>query len=131
MSKRVLSEALGPELEDANAMSEDDKTAATVVTDLRTPCLVVRESVLQRNAKVMINRAAALGCSLRPHFKTIKTIEGAMIATGGTKRRLVCSTLSEVAFLASHGFDDLIYAVPLTSNKVTVCLQPRTDNLGS
>ncbi|KAL3914761.1 MAG: hypothetical protein SGPRY_007509 [Prymnesium sp.] len=65
----------------------------------------------------MRERAAQLGCALRPHFKTVKTCEAALIATGGSRRRLVCSTLAEVTFLADDGFDDLLYAVPLTASK--------------
>ena len=40
-----------------------------------------------------------------------------MIQTGGTKRRVVVSTLAEAEFLADGGFDDILYAVPITEDK--------------
>ena len=76
------------------------------------------KTLLEKNAETMRSRADALGCTLRPHVKTVKTAEGAAIATGGTKRGVVCSTLAEASFLAEHGFDDIIYAVPLTADKL-------------
>ena len=47
------------------------------VEDLVTPCYVGYLSVIQRNAERMLQRAKHLGCQLRPHMKTHKTIEGA------------------------------------------------------
>jgi D-serine deaminase-like pyridoxal phosphate-dependent protein len=40
--------------------------------------------------------------------KTHKTLEGAAIQTGGSKRGIVCSTLAEVRFFAAGGFDDIL-----------------------
>ena len=93
-------------------------TPPRAVHDLRTPCLICYKSVLEQNAAAMLERAEALGCVLRPHVKTVKTAEGAALATGGTRRRLVCSTLAEASFLAQHDFDDILYAVPLTPDKL-------------
>ena len=70
----------------------------------------------------MRERAEAYGCVLRPHVKTVKTAEGAAIATGGTRRRVTCSTLAEATFLADSGFDDILYAVPLTPDKIPEAL---------
>lgn len=66
----------------------------------------------------MLERCAALGVSLRPHVKTHKTLEGALLQTGGTKRRIVVSTLAEAQFFAKGGFDDILYAVPITPDKL-------------
>ena len=79
----------------------------------------------------MLERAARLGCVLRPHVKTAKTLQAATIQThhnltptsnltltltltltlqaatiqtGGTKRRVVVSTLAEAEFLASGAY---------------------------
>ena len=75
------------------------------ISELRTPALVCYRSVLERNARAMLDRAERLGCALRPHVKTVKTAEAAAIATGGTRRRVTCSTLAEASFLAAAGFD--------------------------
>jgi D-serine deaminase-like pyridoxal phosphate-dependent protein len=72
---------------------------------------------MEANAKAMLDRASRLGCVLRPHVKTAKTLQAATIQTGGTKRRVVVSTVAEAEFLASGGFDDILYAVPITEDK--------------
>ena len=96
---------------------------ASPLESLRTPALVLHRDVLERNAERMRERAASLGCVLRPHFKTVKTLEGAAIATGGSRRRITVSTLAEAEFLADGGFDDILYAVPLTPDKVDDVLE--------
>ncbi|KAH8061689.1 D-serine ammonia-lyase [Aureococcus anophagefferens] len=88
------------------------------VKSLRTPNLICYEHVLKANAARMRSRAERLGCELRPHFKTVKTLGAATIATGGTKRKLTVSTLAEAFFLEAGGFDDIVYAVPLTPDKI-------------
>ena len=96
---------------------------------LRTPTLICYGHILERNAITMRKRAESLGCSLRPHVKTVKTSEGAALATGGSRRRVTCSTLAEAHFLADRGFDDILYAVPLTPDKIAdaVALHTRLD----
>eukprot|EP01062_Namystynia_karyoxenos_P051504 TRINITY_DN40501_c0_g1_i1.p2 TRINITY_DN40501_c0_g1~~TRINITY_DN40501_c0_g1_i1.p2 ORF type:complete len:425 (+),score=121.53 TRINITY_DN40501_c0_g1_i1:72-1277(+) len=91
---------------------------AAATAALRTPCLVLHLEVARRNAERMLRRAAALGCALRPHVKTHKTLEGAELQTGGTRRRITVSTLAEGAFFARGGFDDILYAVPITADKL-------------
>lgn len=88
------------------------------VADLQTPCYILYKSILERNARRMLDRAAHLGCMLRPHMKTHKTLQGGTICTAGTKQRIVVSTLAEAQFFADGGFDDIIYAVPITADKL-------------
>ena len=90
---------------------------ARTIDDLRTPALCCYPSVMEENAQAMLERASRLGCVLRPHVKTAKTLQAATIQTGGTKRRVVVSTLAEAEFLARGGFDDILYAVPITQDK--------------
>ncbi len=92
--------------------------SARTVSDLRTPALLLYLDVARRNARAMLDRASALGVDLRPHVKTHKTREGAYLQTGGTKRRITCSTLAEVAHFGAAGFDDILYAVPITADKL-------------
>ena len=103
--------------------------SARRVEDLRTPCLICCRATLEKNAATMRERAAALGVALRPHFKTVKTLEAAEIATDGERRRITVSTLAEASFLADGGFDDILYAVPLTPDKVdeVVALHSRLE----
>ena len=88
------------------------------LASLRTPCAVVRRSVVQANCERMLERARALGVQLRPHVKTHKTVEGALLQTGGQKRTITVSTMAEATFFAAAGFTDILYAVPITPDKL-------------
>ena len=45
-----------------------------------------------------------------------------LIQTGGRKSGIVCSTLAEVNFFCNGGFDDILYAVPITPDKFVECM---------
>ena len=92
--------------------------AAESIGDLRTPALVLRLDVAAANVARMQARADSLGCALRPHVKTHKTLELGALQTGGTRRRITVSTLAEAQFFADGGFDDILYAVPITPDKL-------------
>ncbi|NXE56030.1 DSD1 dehydratase, partial [Casuarius casuarius] len=47
--------------------------------------------------------------------------EGAALATGGTRRGIVVSTLAEARFFAAGGFDDILYAYPLPTARLEEC----------
>lgn len=66
----------------------------------------------------MRSRCESLGVKLRPHVKTHKTLEVALLQTGGSRRGIVVSTLAEAKFFAANGFDDILYAVPITPDKL-------------
>ncbi|XP_019615073.1 PREDICTED: uncharacterized protein LOC109462877 [Branchiostoma belcheri] len=91
------------------------------IPDLDTPALLLDIRKVQRNASTMVQRCQDMGVSLRPHMKTHKTIEAGEIMTNGTKRHIVVSTLAEAEFYAGAGFDDVLFATPLTQDKVQRC----------
>ncbi|XP_065523062.1 D-serine dehydratase-like isoform X2 [Lathamus discolor] len=88
---------------------------------LPTPALTLDQATMRRNAERMRERCQALGLRLRPHVKTHKTLEGAELATGGTRRGIVVSTLAEARFFAAGGFDDILYAYPLPGGRLEEC----------
>ncbi|XP_051467267.1 LOW QUALITY PROTEIN: D-threo-3-hydroxyaspartate dehydratase-like [Apus apus] len=88
---------------------------------LPTPALVLDRDKVRGNAERMRERCRALGLRLRPHLKTHKTLEGAALATGGTRRGLVVSTLAEARLLAGGGFDDILLAYPLPGGRLPEC----------
>ena len=53
------------------------------IDDLVTPCYIGYLPVIQRNCERMLQRAHSLGCQLRPHMKTHKTIQGTWDKEGG------------------------------------------------
>uniref|UniRef100_H2ZEA5 D-serine dehydratase n=1 Tax=Ciona savignyi TaxID=51511 RepID=H2ZEA5_CIOSA len=91
------------------------------ISDLETPALVVYKHIVAANCKRMYDLANSHGVILKPHFKTSKCLEVAIMLSGGTKRGIEVSTLAEADFLAKNGFDDIIYAFPLSSHKITRC----------
>ncbi|NWU92544.1 DSD1 dehydratase, partial [Upupa epops] len=48
--------------------------------------------------------------------------EGAALATGGSCRGIVVSTLAEAQFFAAGGFDDILYAYPLPWGRLDDCI---------
>lgn len=94
------------------------RLGSTVAATLRTPSLVVDWDVAQRNADRMAATARQFGCALRPHVKTHKTVELALLQTGGRRGGIVVSTLAEAVFFADAGFDDMLLAVPITPDRL-------------
>ena len=107
------------------------------------------QATAERNAASMLERAARMGCALRPHMKTHKTVEGALlqvrdhgaaaqrcshatvhhargssVQTGGKRRRITVSTLAEAEFFVENAFDDILYAVPITGDKLPQVAPP-------
>uniref|UniRef100_S4RB37 D-serine dehydratase n=1 Tax=Petromyzon marinus TaxID=7757 RepID=S4RB37_PETMA len=92
-----------------------------LVSELPSPAFLVNLPTAQRNADRMLERFRQLRVTLRPHMKTHKTLEGGVIMTGGTRRCIAVSTLAEARFFADGGFDDILYAFPVSADKVEQC----------
>ena len=102
----------------ASALVDYRPPEPQTIDDLRTPCLIMQLDIAKRNIDRMWARAEALGCVVRPHVKTHKTLELASLQTQGARRRIAVSTLAEAEFFAAGGFDDILYAVPITPDKL-------------
>jgi len=81
--------------------------------DLPTPAVLLEAGALRANVQRMAERAEALGVSLRPHVKTHKCVEIAVMQRQAGARGLSVSTLREAEVFADHGFDDLTLAIPI------------------
>jgi D-serine deaminase-like pyridoxal phosphate-dependent protein len=67
----------------------------------------------------MLSKALSANCVLRPHIKTHKTVEGALLQTGNDKSTGICvSTVAEAEFFAAAGFTDILYTNPITPDKL-------------
>ena len=82
--------------------------SGVAVESLRTPCYLLDWEVAQANAKAMLARAERLGCKLRPHVKTHKTVEVALLQTGGRQEGITVSTLAEAQFFHAREWDDIL-----------------------
>ena len=86
------------------------------LTSVSTPALVLERPTVERNVARMKKRASDLGVALRPHLKTVKSIEVARRAVD--KAGATVSTLREAEYFASHGVRDLVWAVCATPDKL-------------
>ncbi len=83
-----------------------------------TPALVLDRGKLRRNCERMLAKARSLGTRLRPHMKTLKSIDAARIAIDPSHGGIAVSTLKEADYFAGHGMTDLQYAVCITPDKL-------------
>ncbi|MFH2002377.1 MAG: alanine racemase [Planctomycetota bacterium] len=88
------------------------------ISQLKTPAFLIERDILERNIRKMTEKAQRLGVRLRPHVKTHKTVEIARLQTTGGTTGITVSTLAEARFFADAGFEDMIYAFPITPDKL-------------
>lgn len=85
---------------------------------LATPALLVDLERFDRNAARMRSALERAGDAvLRPHLKTVKSVEAArrLLPDGGP---IAVSTLLEAEIFAEAGFDDILYAVGIAPAKL-------------
>ncbi|MQY63132.1 MAG: hypothetical protein GH143_02300, partial [Calditrichaeota bacterium] len=92
------------------------------VHGLPTPALLLDLDILQRNLDTMAGKARSLEVALRPHIKTHKCLGIARMQQERGARGITVSTLVEAKIFANAGFDDITYAFPLDSGKITQAL---------
>jgi D-serine deaminase-like pyridoxal phosphate-dependent protein len=92
--------------------------------DTPTPALVLDRLKLEANVERMRAVLARHGVALRPHVKTVKCVEVARLAFGGSTGPITVSTLAEAEHFFAHGFGDSLYAVGLAPVKL-----PRAEAL--
>ena len=88
------------------------------LTDLETPALLLDRTRLDRNLARMREHLTQLHVSLRPHVKTVKSMEVVRRALTGQPGGITVSTLKEAEHFFSHGITDILYAVAIAPNKV-------------
>ncbi|GEA10599.1 alanine racemase [Alteromonas sp. KUL49] len=89
------------------------------IAQLVTPCCLIEKSKLQGNIARLSAHIGELGCSLRPHVKTHKSVDVTkLIENGGNVRGITVSTLQEAQHFFKHGYTDILYAVGIVPNKL-------------
>ena len=85
---------------------------------LRTPALILNEKRLAANiARVHATIDRHAGVTLRPHFKTAKSMKVAS-RVFHLARRATVSTLREAEYLCENGVLDILYAVGISRDKL-------------
>jgi D-serine deaminase-like pyridoxal phosphate-dependent protein len=88
------------------------------LADAPTPALVLDRGRLVANCERMLARARAMGVRLRPHMKTLKSVDGARLAIDPAHGGIAVSTLKEAEYFAAAGFADIQCALCLAPDKL-------------
>lgn len=88
------------------------------LTKLDTPYLLIDETKLQRNIDRLQAHIATHGSQLRPHLKTLRTLEAAEYLLPNKSAPATVSTLAEAEAYADAGYTDLLYAVGIAPAKL-------------
>lgn len=89
------------------------------LADVSTPAVVLDLARLRANTGWMIGRVRALGVRLRPHMKTLKSIDAARLAIDPEHGGIAVSTLKEAEYFAAAGLSDIQCALCLTPDKLS------------
>ncbi|HEY9343981.1 MAG TPA: alanine racemase, partial [Inquilinus sp.] len=93
-------------------------TAARILGSLPTPSLVLDEGRMLRNVSRLRRHLDGLGVSLRPHLKTVKSVDAARRVLSGGNGPATVSTLKEAEVFAATGVRDILYAVGIAPQKL-------------
>jgi D-serine deaminase-like pyridoxal phosphate-dependent protein len=88
------------------------------LADIPTPALALDLTKFERNCARMIEKCRSVGVALRPHMKTLKSIEAARVAIDPAHGGIAVSTLREAEYFAREGISDIQYAVCITPDKL-------------
>ena len=88
------------------------------LAELETPCLLIDEARMERNIARMRGGLAPSGVVLRPHLKTVKSLELARRLMSSPCGPATVSTLREAEVLADAGVTDMTYAVGIAPDKL-------------
>lgn len=89
----------------------------TALEKLPTPLLLLDRRRLAANGDRMRRQAERLGVALRPHVKTLKSVEALRHALPEI-RAITVSTLAEADHFAAAGYRDILYAVGIVPAKL-------------
>ncbi|GIL38092.1 alanine racemase [Rhodospirillales bacterium TMPK1] len=88
------------------------------IEELATPTALLDRAKFQRNCDMMLARVRDLGVKLRPHMKTLKSIDAARVAIDPSHGGIAVATLDEASYFADAGISDIFYAVCITPDKL-------------
>ena len=96
---------------------------ASTLGEAQTPALVLDREKLGANCERVKGRCRALGVRLRPHMKTLKSIDAARMAVEPSHGGIAVATLNEAEYFAHRGFVDIQYAVCISPDKLARAAQ--------
>lgn len=100
-------------------------TIAEALAALPTPSLLLDEARMLRNVARLRGHLEPLGVTLRPHLKTVKSVDVARRVLRGGDGPATVSTLREAEVFAGAGVRDILYAVGIAPQKLARVLALR------
>ena len=104
-----------------------DRTILHPSISLDTPTMVVDESLMHRNISEMQALANSFGVNMRPHIKTHKTPQIALLQIAAGAIGITCAKLGEAEVMAEAGVDDILIAYPIVGPEKMKRLVPLLD----
>lgn len=92
--------------------------SAEWLTTRDTPFLLIEKSKYLRNIERLYSRVHALGSEVRPHLKTLRSVEAARYLLKQSDSPATVSTLAEAEAFAAAGYTNLLYAVGIAPHKL-------------
>ena len=89
-----------------------DEFIGRTIDELPTPSLIADVAVVRKNVAGMARRMSGFGVSLRPHWKTSKSVDVARMQIEAGAIGMTAATAGEVESLASAGLGDIFWAYP-------------------
>ncbi|WP_335924582.1 alanine racemase [Shewanella indica] len=83
-----------------------------------TPFLYLDKQKFLNNLTQMCSHISKLDTSLRPHFKTVKSLDALPYLIDSLEDPITVSTLEEAEQLANYGCKDILYAVGISQEKL-------------
>lgn len=100
-------------------MTMDPHNLTQPISALTTPCCLIEKSTLQNNIARLAKHIGGLGCKIRPHVKTHKSMAVTQeIIAGGHTQGITVSTLKEARYFFEQGITDILYAVGIVPTKL-------------
>lgn len=93
-------------------------TTTDALSSLSTPSLILDEGRMLRNVHRLRQHLDPLGVTIRPHLKTVKSVEAARHVLTGENGPATVSTLKEAEVFAAAGVKDILYAVGIAPQKL-------------
>jgi D-serine deaminase-like pyridoxal phosphate-dependent protein len=93
-------------------------TTTDALSSLSTPSLILDEGRMLRNIDRLRQHLDPLGVTIRPHLKTVKSVEAARHVLIGGNGPATVSTLKEAEVFAAEGVKDILYAVGIAPQKL-------------
>ncbi|WP_345879245.1 alanine racemase [Shewanella algae] len=83
-----------------------------------TPFLYLDKQKFLKNLTRMRSHMSKLGTPLRPHFKTVKSLDALPYLINSLEDSITVSTLEEAEQLANYGCKNILYAVGISQEKL-------------